>query len=662
MKKNLLALVGISIALCFQANAEIGFIYGIKEKVFIQQGNVQAVEPYHWRFGAGAGGDELLTAVSVTLPGDDTATPIPNDDGFNFDPDPLATKAELDAAYPNGSIAFSITHDSTPEDLGPFSITGDTYPIVPHITNALELQASDYSQDFLLTWNTFTGAQEGDQIRLSIWDNTIDDEVVGTFLDKEATSFSIPGGSLSADKTYDIELLFINETDGLVSPETIIGYITTTNHLLSTHTSDTELLFFKWRTHQQVATEQVQVEDYQMFARVIGNSKTVSNAELGNDTDNYPLNPSGNNTHARFTRFGSKAELDAAYPAGEYNFWLTEDGFSTGYGTFIFPGDAYPTAPQFQNFTELLNFDATEDQTISWAANPGGVFLVQLQIRDQENNVVWTQNLESGTTSTNLPANTLSQDQTYSLIVRFYSASISNDKPPTTLGYISSTFMSSQTSAGGGGEPGIDLAYTVKEKNHEQRDNTGPGAPLDWSFGAGVQGGNDVFGGSLDYPGGNLVFTGDPGDYSTDDFEYSSQAELDAAFQSGSYTLNINLDGSDQELGPFSITGDAYPNAPHITTMEELQAADHTQDFTLTWNAFSGAVTEDRILIVVYNNTEDKDVFFKFLEETDTSYLIPGGTLTPDNEYEISIIFIKDATPILYSIRTRFSCKQARKH
>ncbi|MEX0321706.1 MAG: hypothetical protein AB3N63_06065 [Puniceicoccaceae bacterium] len=642
MRKSLLSLIGTSIALSFQASAEIEFIYGIKEKVFVQQGNVQPVEPYEWAFGAGAAGNEQLTAVSVTLPGDSTPTPIPNDDGFNFDPDSLATKAELDAAYPNGSISFNITDDGTPLDLGPFSITGDAYPIAPHITNVLELQASDYSQDFLLTWNTFTGAEEGDQILLSIWDNTIDDELVGMFLDKDTTSFNIPGGTLSADNTYDIELLFINETDGLVSPETIIGYISTTNHLLSTHTSDTNLLFYKWRFHEQVATDQVQVGGYQMFARVTGNTKNVSYAELGNDTSNYSLNFLGNNTHLLFTRFDSKAELDAAYPAGEYNFWLNEDEVSVGYGTYFLPGDAYPTAPQFANFTEVLNFDATEEQTISWAAAPGGVHLVQLEIRDQENSVAWSQDIEDGSNSANLPADTLSQDQDHTLIIRFYSTSVSNDKPPTSLGYISSTFMSFQTSSGGGSAPGIEFAYTVKERNFEQTDNTGPGAAFEWSFGSGVQGGNDVSGGSIDYPGGNLVFSGDPGDYSISDFEYSSQGELDAAFPNGSYTLNINLDGSNQALGPFSITGDVYPDAPHITNIEELQAADHTQDFTLTWNAFSGADADDRILIVAYNNTTDDEVFFKFLEETDTSYLIPGGTLTPENEYEIGLIFIND--------------------
>jgi hypothetical protein len=262
--------------------------------------------------------------------------------------------------------------------------------------------------------------------------------------------------------------------------------------LLSTHTSDTELSFYKWQRSQQTATDLVQVDQYQALALVSGDSKTVSYAEINSPSANYTLNATGGNTQLLFTEFNSKTELDAAYPAGEYRFWISEDDVFTSYGDYLLPGDAYPTSPQFQNFTELLNFDATQEQTISWAAAPGTVSLVQVRILDGANNNVWTQGFDSSVTSAALPANTLNQNENYTLALRFWSPAVTNEKPPTTLGYLSSTYMDFQTSAGGGGDPGIDFAYTVKERSFEQMDNTPPVDPVEWSFGSGVQGGNNV--------------------------------------------------------------------------------------------------------------------------------------------------------------------------
>ena len=630
---------------CFlhSAEATIEFIYAIKEKVHQQQGNVQPTEPAEWSYGAGASGDSGLTAVSVTLPGAGSATVIVGEDGsFDLDPDNVATQAEMDAAFPNGSVSLSVTDGGSNQDLGPFTITGDAYPNTPHITNALQLQASDHSQEFVLTWNAFTGSDADDQVLIQIWDDNANEEVIFEFLDRTATSYTIPGGTLTNDNYYDVDIIFINETDGLPDPETIIGYLSTTSYLLSTHTSDTELSFYKWQRSQQTATDLVQVDQYQALALVSGNSKTVSYAEINSPSGNYVLNSTGGNTQLLFTEFNSKAELDLAYPAGEYRFWISEDDVFTNYGDYLLPGDAYPAPPQFQNFSELLNFDASQEQSISWAAAPGTVSLVQVRILDVANTNVWTQGFDSSVTSVALPANTLNQDENYTLALRFWSPAVTNEKPPTTLGYLSSTYMDFQTSSGGGGDPGIDFAYTIKERSFEQIDNSAPVDPVEWSFGAGAQGGNDVTGGSLDYPGGNLVFTGSPGEYETEGVDYTSQAELDAAFPNGAYTLNLTVDGSGQVLGPFNITGDAYPTAPHITNIEEFRASNHTQNFTVTWNPFSEADAEDRILIIGYDQSSDDDFIFEFLEPTATSYEIPGGSLTPGNRYQFDLLFVKD--------------------
>ncbi len=625
------------------SNADIEFIYAIKEKVYDQQGNTPPTEPTKWSYGAGASGDSGLTAVSVTLPGAGSATEIIGDEGsFDLDSENVATQAEVDAVFPNGSVSFSVTDGGSTQNLGPFSISGDSYPNAPHITNALELQASDLSQDFILTWNAFTGADDDDQVLLQIWDDNANEELIFEFLDNATTSYTLPGGTFSADNYYDVDITFINKTDGLPSPETIIGYLSSTSYLLSTHTSDTELSFYKWQRSHQTSTTLIEIDGYQMLATVSGGAKTVSYAEINSPTGNYFLNSIGGNTQLLFTEFDSKAELDAAYPTGEYLFWVSEDDVFTNYGEYILPEKAYPDSPQFQNFTELLNFDATQEQSITWAEAPDTVSLIQLRILDEADNNVWTQGFDSSVTSAALPANTLSQNENYTLILHFWEPAITNENPPTALGYLSSTFMDFQTSAGGGGDPGIDFAFTIKERSFQQSDNAAPVDPVDWSFGAGVQGGNDITGGSLNYPGGNFVFTGIPGEYETEGQQFDSQTELDAAFPNGAYTLNITVDGTGQELGPFNITGDVYPAAPHLTNLEAFKASDHTQNFTLTWNAFTNADPGDRIVIIGTNRSSDGDFIFEFLESTASSYEIPGGSLTPNNRYEFSILFVND--------------------
>lgn len=625
-----------------QADATIEFIYAIKEKVHQQQGNTQATAPTEWSYGAGASGDSGLTAVSVTLPGAGSATVIVGEEGsFDLDPENVASQAEMDAAFPNGSLSLSVTDGGTDQDLGPFTISGDGYPNTPHITNALELQASDYSQDFILTWNTFAGSDADDQVLLQIWDDDANEELIFEFLDRTATSYTIPGGTFSNDNYYDVDVIFINETDGLSSPETIIGYLSTTSYLLSTHTSDTELSLYKWQRSQQTASDLVQVDRYQALVTVSGDSQTVSYAEINSPSANYVLNSIGGNTQLLFTEFNSKAELDIAYPAGEYLFWVSEDDVFTNYGEYLLPGDAYPTSPQFQNFTEILNFDAMEEQSISWVAAPGNVSFVQVRILDGLDNV-WTQGFDSSVTSTVLPANTLNQDKEYSLVLRFWAPAITNENPPTELGYLSSTYMDFQTSSDGGGDPGIEFAYIIKERSFSQDSNAAPTDPLGWSFGAGVEGGNDVIGNSLDYPGGSLPLVGSPGEYEIEDADFPTQAALDAAFPSGAYTLNLSVDAVEQALGPFDISGDAYPAAPQILNLEEFRAHDFTQNFTLNWSPFSDADPNDQILIQIESRTDNQEVAFEFLDASTTSYEIPGGSILPEKRYRIELLFINE--------------------
>ena len=58
------------------------------------------------------------------------------------------------------------------------------------------------------------------------------------------------------------------------------------------------------------------------------------------------------------------------------------------------------------------------------------------------------------------------------------------------------------------------------------------------------------------------------------------------------------------------------------------------------WNSFDGSAG-DRVLFQVWDNALDQELYFEFLDRTETSFLIPGGTLEENKSYDIEIIFSK---------------------
>lgn len=626
------------------SEAATDILVAIKEQVFEQYGNNLAFAPQAYRFFAAAEGDSDLTALTVTYPGSGGPFPVPGElGGFGLESPDYASIEELNAAYPNGDITFSLTDNGSTQDLGPYSITGDAYPVTPRISNALELQDSDYSQDFQLNWNAFFGAGDEDRILLQIWDNQADAELISSgFLAATATSFTIPGGTLSADRYYDVELLFINSSTGATDPQTFVGYLTTTRFLLSTHTSDTRLSLYKWRGQEQLSpTGDYTEPNYRFLSVVTGNSRTVTGASLDTPVSDILASyfPFGENRYILATPFGPKETLDADYPAGEYTFFVTEDDVDTAYGPFNLPGDDYPSNPQVMNFAELQTIDPSESQSIIWDSTPIGVSFIEVFVLDGDNNRIWYESFGPGFTSTQLPANTLTLEGSYRLVIRYWAPKATNERPPTALGYLSSTNMALGTSQSGG-DPVIELAYVLKTQNFSQEGDTAPQTPHSWRMNAGFSGSDNITSASFIHPSGTDVLDGFEGEFDLEGMEYGSQAELDSAYPDGEFDLTVSTGGPSQSLGPFQITGSAYPNTPHIQNALDLETHDLTQDFVLTWNAFSTADEFDEVLVQVYDNTLDQDVVFERLAPTATSFVIAGNLLQPDRYYEVAVLFI----------------------
>lgn len=187
----------------------------------------------------------------------------------------------------------------------------------------------------------------------------------------------------------------------------------------------------------------------------------------------------------------------------------------------------------------------------------------------------------------------------------------------------------------------ITFMYFIKERVYWQIGNEPAERVFEWNISAGVSGDSEVTGGTAVYPGGSTVLSGGNGAYGFEPGDYFSLEELNTAFPNGDVSLSITEGGVAQDYGPFSLTGDVYPEVPFVTNTEALQAADFTQDFEVTWDPFEGAVEGDEILFIVENNRAEGNPIFQFIPGSSTSFLIPGGTLLNDGDYSIQVSFIK---------------------
>ena len=219
-----------------------------------------------------------------------------------------------------------------------------------------------------------------------------------------------------------------------------------------------------------------------------------------------------------------------------------------------------------------------------------------------------------------------------------------------------STFTSSTHAA-------VSFAFILKERVYWQTGNQRASNVFELNVAAGIAGDSQVTGGSVSYPGDSVDLSGEDGSYSFEPGDYFSLEELNAVFPNGDVSLSITENGDTQTYGPFSLTGDAYPEVPFVTNSEALQSADFSQDFSVTWDAFDDAEELDEVLFMIEDNLEDGNPVFELLPGSTTSFLIPGGTLSNDGDYSIQVSFIKKtATPppsvdlkVGYSSQTRVS-------
>ncbi|CAN5235485.1 hypothetical protein BH20VER2_BH20VER2_10350 [soil metagenome] len=124
---------------------------------------------------------------------------------------------------------------------------------------------------------------------------------------------------------------------------------------------------------------------------------------------------------------------------------------------------------------------------------------------------------------------------------------------------------------------------------------------------------------------------------------FTTAAQLDAAYGTGTYNLTVNTDAGAFSRSMsllFSFFG--FPTVPRLTVPAAdwengVLVIDSTIDYTFTWAAFSGAQVNDLIQLVIYNSPVSPAPF----PGTQTSYVVPAGSLQPGTEYAADLAFVR---------------------
>jgi hypothetical protein len=125
---------------------------------------------------------------------------------------------------------------------------------------------------------------------------------------------------------------------------------------------------------------------------------------------------------------------------------------------------------------------------------------------------------------------------------------------------------------------------------------------------------------------------------------YASQADLDRFFPDGLYTLTLNTAHDGSRTFALELTNAAYPNPPTVTNLGAAQAINPSNAFTLSWIAFAGGTTNDRIFLEIENdlgewvfeNNDQGDI-----PGTATGFSLPANTLAPGRTYSGTLRFAK---------------------
>ncbi|MCX7872600.1 MAG: putative Ig domain-containing protein [Verrucomicrobiae bacterium] len=157
-------------------------------------------------------GSSTVTNATLTPPG---RSPITMDADwvgeFSINREYL-TQAALDADFPNGNYIIATKSINYTNSIS-VSLTGNTYPTTPQISNFTAAQSINPNADFTLTWNAL-GLTINDYVKVEIFDASEEDTIYETpepmtpgALTGNLTSFTIPANTLCPGAQFKVNLI-----------------------------------------------------------------------------------------------------------------------------------------------------------------------------------------------------------------------------------------------------------------------------------------------------------------------------------------------------------------------------------------------------------------------------------------------------------------------
>ncbi len=210
---------------------------------------------------------------------------------------------------------------------------------------------------------------------------------------------------------------------------------------------------FKFVSHLQTSAGAPGADTNQPFAE--GFSRIGSST--GRAAVEYPADPAPKPHQLKFfgaplggteiylENFATPAALDAAYPAGNYDFQLRDTKAPTtvlAHVALVLGANGTPPVPHFANFAAAQAADAAADFTLSWDAFAGvsaATDYVSIEVDDEEGNTVFRapdncahRTLAVTATSIVIPKGTLAAGKTYSATLSFFRINDRDKLMPTT--------------------------------------------------------------------------------------------------------------------------------------------------------------------------------------------------------------------------------------
>lgn len=226
---------------------------------------------------------------------------------------------------------------------------------------------------------------------------------------------------------------------------------------------------------------------------------------------------------------------------------------------------------------------------------------------------------------------------------------------PLPTGTYSGSFTTGP--GGGGGEncdpsgvPSTWGSYSLSKTASYQQTSPAdpvPASEMPFAFGAfvtGPQAGPAATAGSVTLPDNSTKSLEALFGYLTFNDTPATEAALDAAYPAGNYTLRFTQTGQPERVIPMTLPAANVP-VPKIANFAAAQAVNAAQDFTLSWNAFTGAGTGDYISLTITDG--QGNVLFQApnpcvpreLAVTATSIVIPANTLQTNKLYSGTLAF-----------------------